>query len=247
MRSKTRISLSLILSFTIFTACNKAPLQWKVSAKSKIIAEAPTSRILPQASPGEALKLLMEGNKRFASGNFSRKDFSPERRKKLSEEGQAPFAVILSCSDSRVPPEIVFDQGLGDIFVVRNAGNVVEPVALGSLEYAVKYLGVPLIVVMGHEKCGAVKAAVDGEETTKNIEEIIKRIEPSVLKARSEANNKEGLYDKTEDQNILNSINEIKKSEVIRNALEIGRIQIIGTKYHLETGRVELRDVNQGD
>lgn len=247
MKRKNKSLLSLILVFVISTACSKVPLQISGRPYQNTGVKPPSLKALPETSPEKALRQLMEGNERFVSGKPAEKDISSERRKNLSEKGQSPHAVILSCSDSRVPPEIVFDQGLGEIFVVRNAGNVVEPVALGSIEYAVKYLGVPLIVVMGHEKCGAIKAAVDGEETTRNIEEIINKIEPSVLKARSQTNNKEKLYEKAEDENVINSIEEIKKSEVIRSALVGGKIQIIGAKYHLESGRVELRGINQGD
>lgn len=190
-----------------------------------------------EGSAESANRKLIEGNRRFALGKPLQEDISLQKRRDLKVNGQKPFAVILSCSDSRVPPEIVFDQGLGDIFVVRNAGNVVEPVALGSIEYSIKYLGTPLIVVMGHEDCGAVKAAVEGEETTDNIEAIIKKIEPSVEKAKS-GGSKEGLKERAENENIVNSIEQIKKSPVVKEMLETGRVKIVGAKYHLESGEV---------
>src|SRR5207253_8806048 len=112
----------------------------------------------PAVAPAEAIAKLKEGNGRYASGRLQRSGQRTERRAELTKD-QHPFAVIVSCSDSRVPPEIVFDQGLGDLFVVRVAGNVIDDHSLGSIEYAVDHLGVRLIVVLGHQSCGAVKAA----------------------------------------------------------------------------------------
>jgi carbonic anhydrase len=125
----------------------------------------------------------MEGNQRFVSGKITIKDIGPAKREDLAVNGQKPFAVIVSCSDSRVPPEILFDQALGDIFVVRVAGNVLDPVAMGSVEYGAEHLGCPLLVVMGHENCGAVKATVDGGEAPGSISAIVDKIKPSVEKA----------------------------------------------------------------
>ena len=135
-------------------------------------------------SANEALQKLIDGNKRFVTGQFALKDLGDARREELVK-GQKPFAVILTCSDSRVPPEHIFDQGLGDIFVVRNAGNVVDPVTLGSIEYAVEHLLAPLVVVLGHDYCGAVKAAVDGGEAPGSIGAIIAKLLPSVEKAKA--------------------------------------------------------------
>jgi carbonic anhydrase len=127
----------------------------------------------------QALILLKDGNARFVSGNLAPKDHYTEDRLKLSE-GQHPFAVVLCCSDSRVAPEILFDQQLGDLFVIRNAGNVVDEDVLGSIEYAVEHLESPLVVVLGHSSCGAVTAACQGEELPGHLVDIAKHIRPSI-------------------------------------------------------------------
>ena len=127
----------------------------------------------------KALELLKEGNARFVSGNLAPKDHYDEDRQRL-KQGQHPFAVVLCCSDSRVVPEILFDQKLGDLFVIRNAGNVVDEDVLGSIEYAVEHLESPLVVVLGHSSCGAVTATCQGGELPGHIVEIAKRIRPSI-------------------------------------------------------------------
>jgi len=127
----------------------------------------------------QALQFLKEGNARFVSGELSAKDNYADIRNTLSG-GQKPFAIVLCCADSRVAPEIYFDQKLGDIFVIRNAGNVVDDVVLGSIEYGAEHLGSPLVVVVGHTNCGAVTAAVEGGEVPPNIGAIVKKIQPSV-------------------------------------------------------------------
>lgn len=127
----------------------------------------------------QALELLKSGNARFISGTMTTKDNYAELREQLSE-GQHPFAVVLCCSDSRVSPEIIFDQKLGDLFVIRNAGNVIDKHVLGSIEYAVEHLGTTLVVVMGHSSCGAVTATHIGEALPDNIMAIARRIKPSI-------------------------------------------------------------------
>ena len=127
----------------------------------------------------KALELLKEGNTRFISGTLTPKDNYAELREQLSA-GQQPFAVVLCCSDSRVAPEIIFDQKLGDLFVIRNAGNVIDKHVLGSIEYAVEHLETPLVVVMGHSCCGAVTATRLGEALPDNIMAIARRIKPSI-------------------------------------------------------------------
>ena len=126
-----------------------------------------------------ALQSLKAGNKRFVTGNLLPKDTYAEDRKALCE-GQHPFAVVLCCSDSRVAPEIIFDQKLGDLFVIRNAGNVVDDDVLGSIEYAVEHLGTPLVVILGHSSCGAVTATCQGGDLPGHIPDIVKRIRPSI-------------------------------------------------------------------
>ena len=133
----------------------------------------------PNKKEMDAIELLKAGNARFVSGALTQKDDYTELREQLSE-GQHPFAVVLCCSDSRVAPEIIFDQKLGDLFVIRNAGNIVDEHVLGSIEYAVEHLGTSLVVVMGHSCCGAVTAAHHTEVLPDNIMAIVKRIKPSI-------------------------------------------------------------------
>ena len=145
-------------------------------------------------------------------------DLSSKKRETLVA-GQSPFAVIVSCSDSRVPPELIFNQGLGDLFVVRVAGNVIDKIELGSVEYAVEHLKAPLIVVMGHENCGAVEAAVEasGKKQHGNIGAIINKIEPSVKKVKSKDLHGKELVESVTNENIANSSREIKEgSKVIK-------------------------------
>ncbi|MDP4126437.1 MAG: carbonic anhydrase [Bacillota bacterium] len=188
------------------------------------------------SSPEAAQQLLIEGNRRFTSGNTLSKDLSLTRRSDLMKNGQHPFAVILSCSDSRVPPELLLDQALGDLFVVRVAGNVVSPVEVGSIEYAVEHLNVPLVVVLGHEECGAVTAAVQGGENHGSIEDILDKIKPSVSKARKSGAIGKDLIEKSSDLNIQNALCEISKSPIIQEGVKAKQIRIIGAKYDLDEG-----------
>ncbi|MBZ9688620.1 carbonic anhydrase [Clostridium estertheticum] len=155
--------------------------------------------------------------------------------------GQHPFAVIITCSDSRVPPEFIFDQGLGDLFVVRVAGNVIDKIELGSVEYAVEHLKTPLIVVMGHENCGAVEAAVEesGKKQHGNIGAIIDKIEPSVKKVKSKNLQGENLVEQVTNENINNSSRELKHSKIIKEELKKGNIKIVEAKYLLKSGVVQ--------
>ncbi len=182
--------------------------------------------------------LLIEGNERFVSGNDSKADLGAARRQELAVNGQTPFAVIVCCSDSRVPPELLFDQGVGDLFVIRTAGNVVDDVALGSIEYGAEHLDVPLIVVLGHENCGAVKATVDGGEVHGCIVSIIDRISPVLDKVRGA----EDLYAACEDANIKSVCDEIKTNNIIAKLIHDGKTEVVGAKYGIRSGRVTFMD-----
>ena len=192
------------------------------------------------SSPEGAQQLLIEGNQRFTSGEPLSKDFSSTRRSELMKNGQHPFAVIVSCSDSRVPPELLFDQALGDLFVVRVAGNVVTPVEMGSIEYAVEHLKVPLVVVLGHEECGAVTAAVQGGETQGSIAAIIEKIKPAVNEASVTKATGKDLIEKSADLNIRNAIMDIAKSPIIKEGLESKQVRVLGAKYDLDEGVLKL-------
>ncbi|MBU3146209.1 carbonic anhydrase [Clostridium sp. CF012] len=167
-------------------------------------------------------------------------NISSTKREELIS-GQHPFAVIITCSDSRVPPEFIFNQGLGDLFVVRVAGNVIDKIELGSVEYAVEHLKTPLIVVMGHEYCGAVEAAVkeSGKKQHGNIGAIIDKIQPSVKKVKSNNLQGENLVEQVTNENINNSSREIKHSKIIKEELQKGNIKIVEAKYMLKSGVVQ--------
>ncbi|HBF09830.1 MAG: carbonic anhydrase [Pseudomonadota bacterium] len=205
------------------------------------MSEQPTSK--------EAFQRLVEGNERFIEGdsNFSRQD-TLDRREQLAS-GQAPFAVILGCSDSRVPAELVFDQGLGDLFVIRIAGNVIAPSQIGSIEFAVERFGTPLVIVLGHTSCGAISATVEAlmnptvQTQCLNIGSIVKRIAPSVQELlNSGANlNKDQLISSACKANIRSSVNQLQhSSEFIEEMVEAGKLAIVGAEYDLETGRVNF-------
>lgn len=189
-------------------------------------------------SPEQALQLLTDGNTRFVTEKHGASNIGQVRRNELTK-GQHPFAIIVSCSDSRVPPELVFDQGLGDLFVIRTAGEVVDDIALGSIEYAVEHLGVHLVVVLGHEECGAVKAAVAGGEIPGHIAAITKAIQPAVLQAKTEAGDQVSNAVKDNVDLIVKKL--IVTKPIIDDAVAHKHIQIVGGVYDLKTGKVNFR------
>ncbi|MGO9611503.1 MAG: carbonic anhydrase [Dissulfurispiraceae bacterium] len=194
-------------------------------------------------SGNEAQQALMEGNKRFVTGDLSTKDIGGSRRQELTK-GQHPFATVLACSDSRVAPEIIFDQGLGDIFVVRVAGNVVEPTTLGSIEYGVEHLHTPLLVILGHQQCGAVKAALEAtREPEGNIGAILKKILPAVEAAKKTGKGKDKILELAIKENIKNTYNDIMKSRIVSELVHEGKVKVIAAEYMLSTGKVELIDM----
>ncbi len=194
----------------------------------------------PGVAPAEAISKLKEGNGRYTSGHLQHPGQTSERRAELAKT-QHPFATILSCSDSRVPPEIVFDQGLGDLFIVRVAGNVINDEGLGSVEYSVDHLGSRLILVLGHQNCGAVKAARETIAAKGNapghIESLVTAIKPAV-----EATAKEDL-DATIKANVKHVVQALRSSTPILKAeVDSGKIQVIGGYYSLDTGAVTFLD-----
>ncbi len=191
-------------------------------------------------APSEAIAKLKEGNGRYTSGNLQHPGQTTERRAELTKN-QHPFVTIVSCSDSRVPPEIVFDQGLGDLFVVRVAGNVMNDENLGSIEYSVDHLGVRLIVVLGHQSCGAVKAAIETiaakGKAPGHIESLVKAIRPAV-----EATAKDDL-DATVKANVKHVVDALRSSTPILKAkVDSREVQVIGGYYSLDTGAVTFLD-----
>ncbi|MGL5207311.1 MAG: carbonic anhydrase [Acidaminococcaceae bacterium] len=210
------------------------------SAAAKEKTSTVYTRTAIVTSPAEARNLLIEGNTRFSQGKVFAKDFSLEKRTDLSVNGQKPFAVIVSCSDSRIPPELVFDQALGDLFVIRVAGNVVDAIEMGSIEYAVEHLGSPLVVVLGHEKCGAVKASVDGGEVTENIAKIAAKIQPAIdnVKAQDKSATGGKIYNEVETENVKLVQDTINANPIMQHLIHQNKVEVIGAKYHLESGTV---------
>lgn len=182
----------------------------------------------------ESINRLIEGNKRFTSGKTAVKELGEKRIRELAESGQHPFAIIISCSDSRVPPEIIFDQGLGDLFVIRTGGNIVDDIALGTIEYGAQYLQIPLIIVLGHENCGTVLLTVDGGE----IQGCIKSLADVINKSLKIVDRKYNIYEACEDENIRNTVGEIKKNQIIANLINEGKVEVLGAKYAISSGRV---------
>jgi carbonic anhydrase len=190
----------------------------------------------PKVTAAEATTRLVEGNARFVSGRLQHPRQSPDRRTALAR-GQSPFAVVLGCADSRTGPEVLFDQGLGDLFVVRTAGNVIDDHALGSIEYAAEHLHAPLIVVLGHERCGAVVAARDTiaahGHAEGHVQSLVEAIRPAVEATADQD------AEATCKANVRNIVQALRKSEpILRHMAEGGEIKVVGAYYDLDTGLV---------
>jgi carbonic anhydrase len=189
------------------------------------------------SNPAEAVKVLKDGNARFERGEPHVRDLIQKRKEGI--EGQQPFAIVLACADSRVPPEFVFDQTLGKLFTVRVAGNVIDPVALGSMEYAVETFGSKLLIVLGHESCGAVSAAVKGGQFPPNIEAIVRRIAPAVAHARAGGKKGSALVEAAAEDNVREQMQQLQKeSPLLAGAVKQGKLQLLGGVCDLETGAV---------
>ena len=200
-------------------------------------------------SAREALARLREGNRRFVSGVRSLDALlSPARRAALAAEHQ-PFAIILGCSDSRVPAELIFDQGLGDLFVIRVAGNIVAPSQVGSVEFAAARFGTPLVVVLGHTQCGAILATLDEVRSrtnhSPNVRSIVDRIRPSVetLLATGLGGDEDRLVQEAERANVRASADHLRHgSALLEELIQDGRLAVVGAEYSLETGEVDFFD-----
>src|SRR3954468_21293993 len=203
----------------------------------------PTSAVLladhvkTVVSPEKIWNDLVEGNQRFVTGKPRVREFK-QLRSALSN-GQHPKTIVLTCSDSRVAPELLFDKNLGDLFVVRSAGNVADAVGLGSIEYAVEHLGSSVLLVLGHQKCGAVTAACSGEKMpSANLQSIMDKIDPAILQARSYAK-PDNLVEAAISENIHQSAQDVlQNSEILRQALKQGKLTIIEAIYRLDSGEV---------
>lgn len=201
-------------------------------------------------SAREALERLREGNRRFVSGVQGREALTSQARRSELAAGQEPFAIILGCSDSRVPAEIVFDQGLGDLFVIRVAGNIVASSQVGSVEFAAARFGTRLVVVLGHSRCGAVLATLEELQQptanqSRNLRSIVNRVRPSVeaLLATDLRRDPEALVRHAVRANIHASANHLRHgSEILEQLIQRNGLVVVGAEYSLETGVVEFFD-----
>jgi carbonic anhydrase len=210
--------------------------------------KAHSSETQASMTPTRALEILKEGNSRFVNNLKANRDLLQQANE--TRDGQWPFAVILSCIDSRTSAELIFDQGLGDVFSIRIAGNVVNTDIVGSLEFACKIAGSKLIVVLGHTNCGAIKGACDHVEIG-NLTELLSKIQPAVYQetitsATKDRTSKNGAFvENVTDINIKNSVKSIiNRSYILEQMIEKGEVAIIGAKHHLDTGVVDFYDAS---
>lgn len=184
-----------------------------------------------------ARQKLIDGNKRYVDAKLSHPNQTAQRRTEVTKR-QQPFASVVSCSDSRVPPEIIFDQGLGDLFIIRLAGNILDDAALGSLEYAVEHLGVKYIMVLGHERCGAVDATVKGGEAPGHISSLVKAIQPAVDKVKNQPGD---VLDNAVRANVSMVVQQLKSSgPILEELAKKGVLTIDGARYDLDDGKVTI-------
>lgn len=194
----------------------------------------------------KALKKLTEGNQRFVSGSTIHDIDSINSQRISALQAQTPFAVILGCSDSRVPAELVFDQGLGDLFVIRVAGNVVAPSQIGSVEFAVTMFGSPLVIVLGHSDCGVIHASLaamrtPGESKSINIQSIVKRVKPAIESLALNGDLDQVNINDAVKANVKRSVSQLlNSSEIIESRVAQGLLQVSGAYYDLKTGAVEF-------
>lgn len=200
----------------------------------------------PSMPPATAKEKLINGNRRYAENNLT----SPERlgssRRQELLGGQSPYAAVLTCADSRVPPEHVFDAALGEVFTCRNAGNLIDEATLGSIEYAVAHTGCPLVCIMGHNKCGAVGAAVAAAKDpslheSPNIDDIVRRLLPAVIATKKEGQSDAEWTDAAAKQNVKDACAHVlQRSSIIKSKVEAGDCEVLGAWYDLDSGKVDF-------
>lgn len=244
---KLILPVMLIVSASVLTSCssNQETKEAETTAEVKVEEEMPVKEVLTAEqqkalTPDQVLQDLKDGNARFASGNLTKRDHSEQVRQSAS--GQYPKAVVLSCLDSRVPVEDVFDQGIGDLFVGRVAGNFVNEDLLGSMEFACKVAGAKLVLVMGHQHCGAVKGAIDDVKLG-NITAMLEKIKPAVTMSADFAGEKssknEDFVRTVSENNVRHAMNQIReKSPILKEMEANGEIKIVGAFYSLANGEM---------
>ncbi len=204
-------------------------------------------------SAQEAPARLRAGTRRYVSGTDGDDALTSQARRREVATGQAPFAIILGCSDSRVPAEIVFDQGLGDLFVIRVAGNIAAPSQVGSVEYAAASYDTPLVVVLGHSRCGAILATLEqlqqpAESQSPNLRSIVDRVRPSVegLLATELRHDTQALVQQAVQANVRASVNQLRHgSQLLEKLIQDDRLDVVGAEYSLDTGVVEFFDATR--
>ena len=210
-----------------------------IAAASVITARTVIAAVHAATMPADqALQLLLDGNQRFVEGKLEHPNQTPERRTEVAK-GQHPFASVLACSDSRTPPEIIFDRGLGDIFTVRVAGNVADQVVIESLDYSVKHLGVRVVMVLGHRRCGAVIAAVQGHEGPVDEDEgpLLSELRPAVAASKGMPGDP---VENAVRENVILVMKKLATSEELSGMVKSGELKIVGGVYDLSTGKIEM-------
>jgi len=227
------ISVALLVDSTAVALPDAPKAAAKTTADTSVVQ---TKESQSAMTPVKALDALKEGNKRFRAGTSVQKNLPA--KVKASAGGQYPFAVVLSCMDSRVPVEPIFDQSIGDLFSIRVAGNVVNVDNLGSLEYAAKVIGVKTMVILGHTSCGAVKGAIDNAKLG-NLTELVAKIQPAVAASGPGTSKDHAYVDKVGEANVRLAMKGIReKSPVLKEMLDSGAVGMVGAMYDLETGAV---------
>jgi carbonic anhydrase len=206
---------------------------WRTRSAQAAELQSPGNELL---DPDAALEKLMAGNQRFTQHHPNYPDQSQSRLQEVAQ-AQHPFATVLSCADSRVPAELIFDQGIGDIFDVRIAGNIATPEAIGSIEYAVVLLGTPVLLVLGHERCGAVTAAVQGEALPGEIGSFVNAILPALDRVKDQPGD---AVDNAVVANVHYQIELLQRSPLLAERLQSGKLKIVGGRYDLDTGTVAI-------
>ena len=201
-------------------------------------ATAPASAVSKSGlTADQALQRLIAGNERYVTGTATHPDQTIQRRAEVAK-GQFPFAIVLTCSDSRVAPELLLDQGLGDLFVIRNAGNILDDHVIGSMEYAVEHLHVPLVLVVGHEKCGAISAAVAGGEASGHIHSLVEAIEPVVKQVKNLPGDPVENVVRANAQRIAETLT--RSEPILKEAVNKGKLLVVPARYDLVTGHLEI-------
>jgi carbonic anhydrase len=198
--------------------------------------EQAKAAIDPSLSPDDALQKLLEGNQRFVQHHPNYPDQSELRLHEVAQ-AQHPFATVLTCADSRVPVELIFDQGVGDIFDIRIAGNIATPEVVGSIEYAVALLSTPLLMVLGHERCGAVTAAVQNKPLPGEIGTFVEAILPAVQRVKNQPGD---AVENVVTENVRYQIEQLQRSSLLSEQWQSGKLKIVGGRYDLDTGTVEI-------